>query len=139
MGPPTVTAEVVVTDGHATGRLHRTSLRLSWYAGDSLAVHLLLLAQPDHPALPRGRWTLLRDFLRYSLSHPTGDGDVRARPDADGCGVVLDLLRDGRTTTVRVPAAVVERFLDATEEHVAAGEERSGEALDELLARLATA
>ncbi len=139
MALPTVTAEVVVADGHATGRQHSTSLRLSWYAGDPLAVHLLLMAQPDHPSLPRGRWTLLRDFLRYALTHPTGDGDVRARPDSDRLWVVLDLLRDGRTTTVRVPAALVERFLDATERLVPAGEERSGEALDELLARLATA
>lgn len=139
VAPSTVTAEVVVADGHATGRQHRTVLRLSWYAGDPLAVHVLLTAQPDHPALPRGRWTMLRDFLRYSLSHPTGDGDVRTRPVAQGRAVQLELLRHGRLTTVRVPAEVLRGFLDATEECVPAGEERSDEALDELLARLATA
>ena len=139
MAPPTVTAEVVVADGHATGRQHRTSLRLSWYSGDPLAVHLLLTAQPDHPALPRGRWTMLRDFLRYALSHPTGDGDVRAHPGTDGATVVLDLMREGRTTLVRLPIELVRNFLDATEEIVPAGEERSSEALDELLIRLTTA
>ena len=139
VAPPTVTAEVVVADGNATGRQHRTSLRLSWYAADPLAVHLMLTARPDHPALPRGRWTMLRDFLRYSLSHPTGDGDVRARPDGRRTGVVLELVRDGRCTTVRLPAATVRDFLDATEAVVPAGEERSAEALDELIARLSRA
>ena len=139
MAPPTVTAEVVVADGHATGRQHRTSLRLSWYAGDPLAVHLLLTAQPDHPALPRGRWTMLRDFLRYALSHPTGDGDVRARPGADRASVVLDLMREGRTVTVRMPSELVRNFLDATEAVVPAGDERSREELEELLVRLTTA
>jgi hypothetical protein len=139
VAPPTVMAEVVVGDGHATGRQHRTSLRLSWYAADPLAVHLLLTARPDHPALPRGRWTMLRDFLRYSLSHATGDGDVRARPDvASGC-VVVELLRDGRCVTARMPVETVRSFLDATEAVVPAGEERSAEALDELIARLSRA
>ena len=139
VAPPTVTAEVVVGDGHASGRQHRTSLRLSWYAADPLAVHMLLCAQPDHPALPRGRWTMLRDFLRYGVSHPTGDGDVRAKPGPGGTAVVLDLLRDGRCTTVRVPTATVTEFLDATEAIVAAGEEQSAAALDELIARLTRA
>lgn len=139
MAPPTVTAELLVCDGHATGRQHQTSLRLSWYTADPLAVHLLLTAQPDHPALPRGRWTMLRDFLRYSLSHPTGDGDVRARPELGTSGIVLELKRDGRSTTVRVPAVLVRNFLDATEAVVPAGEERSAEALEEVIARLSRA
>lgn len=139
MAAPSVTAEVVVGDGHATGRTHRTSLRLSWYAADPLAVHLLLTAQPDHPALPRGRWTMLRDFLRYAMSHPTGDGDVRARPCAGGTTVLLDLHRDGRVTPVRLPTATVGDFLDATELLVPAGEEQSAAALDELIARLSRA
>ncbi|HVF21314.1 MAG TPA: SsgA family sporulation/cell division regulator [Mycobacteriales bacterium] len=139
VAPPTVTAEVIVGDGHATGRQHCTSLRLSWYAADPLAVHLLLTAQPDHPALPRGRWTMLRDFLSYGLTHATGDGDVRVRPDAAGALVVLELFRDGRCTTVRVPASTVQDFLDATEAVVPAGEERSEAALDELIARLSRA
>jgi len=139
VAPPTVTAEVVVGDGHATGRQHRTSLRLSWYATDPLAVHLLLTARPDHPALPRGRWTMMRDFLRYSLAHPTGDGDVRARPDATRTGVMLELVRDGRCTVVRLPTDTVQDFLDATEAIVPVGEERSDEALEELIARLTRA
>ena len=139
VAPPTVTTEVVVGDGHATGRQHCTSLRLAWYATDPLAIHLLLTARPDHPALPRGRWTMLRDFLRYSLTHPTGDGDVRAHPDSARANVVLQLARDGRCTTVRIPATTVQDFLDATEAVVPAGEERSEAALDELIARLTRA
>ncbi|HVE98253.1 MAG TPA: SsgA family sporulation/cell division regulator [Mycobacteriales bacterium] len=139
MAPPTVTAEVVLGDGHASGRQHRTSLRLSWYVADPLAVHVLLTAQPDHPALPRGQWTMLRDFLRYGLSHPTGDGDVRVRPGPGGVTVVVDLTRDGRCTTVRIAASMVRDFLDATEDIVPAGEEQSAAALDELIERLTRA
>ena len=133
-----MTAEVQVS-GKGTGRQHRTSLRLSWYATDPLAVHLLLTAQPDHPALPRGRWTILRDFLRYGLAHATGDGDVRVRPGPGGITVVMDLWRDGRCTTVRLPASTVRDLLDATEAVVPAGEEQSAAALDELIARLTRA
>jgi len=49
---------------------------------------------------------------------------------------VLDLTRDGRCTTVRVPANTVSDFLEATEAVVPAGEERSAQELDELIARL---
>ena len=136
MASPTVTAEVLVGDGKATGRQHSTTLRMSWYAADPLAVHLLLTAQPDHPALPRGRWTILRDFLRYGLSHPTGDGDVRVRPGPGGITVIVDLWRDGRCTTVRAAASTLRDMLDATEAVVPAGEEQSGAALDELIERL---
>ena len=72
-----ISVESVVEDGGSTGRGRITMLRLAWRRDDPLAVALLLTAEPDHPALPRGRWVVLRDFLRYGLEEPTGDGDVR--------------------------------------------------------------
>ena len=52
---------------------HLTVLGLAWRREDPLAVRLTLAAQPDHPALPRGEWSVLRDFLRYGVEEPTGD------------------------------------------------------------------
>lgn len=128
--------EVVVDAAGSVGRGRRTTLRLSWRRDDPLAVVLLVLAEPDHPALPRGRWVVLRDFLRYGLEEPTGDGDVRIRPEAGGARVVLELLRGGRPCTLEVPAEVVSRFLDASEAIVPTGEESSDAALDALIGRL---
>lgn len=126
--------EVVIEEGGVSGRGRMTLLRLSWRQVDPLAVVLLVTARPDHPSLPRGRWVVLRDFLRYGLDEPTGDGDVRIRPA--GPHVVLELLRGVRPWEARVPCGVLGDFLDATERIVPAGEERSEEALDALIARL---
>lgn len=111
-------------------------LRLGWRRSDPLAVNLLLTAQPDHPALPRGHWMVLRDFLRYGLTEPTGDGDVRIRPDPVRPLVWFELERAGRPCCVSIPARSLTGFLDATEQIVPAGEERSAEALDALIERL---
>ena len=131
-----VAAEVVIEDGGSSGRGRMTVLRLGWRADDPLAVTLLLTAQPDHPALPRGRWVVLRDFLRYGLEEPTGDGDVRIRPDDSGDRVRFELVRGGRPCCVSVPRETVRGFLDGTEEVVPSGEERSESAVDELIERL---
>lgn len=131
-----ITAEVVVADRHLSGRGRTTTLRLSWYTNDPLAVHLQLRATPDHPSLPRGSWVVLRDFLRYGLDEPTGDGAVRIQPHPVRNRVRLDLARDCGPCWVTVPAQVVRGFLDATEELVPAGAERGDQALDELIARL---
>jgi Streptomyces sporulation and cell division protein, SsgA len=131
-----VSVEVVVDDGGSTGRGRMTVLTVLWYADDPLAVELLLTAQPDHPALPRGRWVVLRDFLRYGLEEPTGDGDVRIRPDRERDRVGLELARPGRAACVSVPRATVAEFLERTERAVPSGSERSEQALDDLLARL---
>lgn len=131
-----VVADVVISDdGHAgPGRL--TVLRLSWRADDPLAVELTLVAQPDHPALARGRWVVLRDFVRYGLEEPTGDGEVRIRPDDVRDRVWFELARPGRAACVSVPRAVARDFLDRTERQVSTGAERSGAAIDALLDRL---
>ncbi len=113
-----------------------TVLTLLWRAEDPLAVELLLTAQPDHPALPRGRWVVLRDFLRYGLDEPTGDGDVRIRPDVPRDRMELELARSGRAACVSVPRTTAAEFLERTERAVPSGSERSGDALDALLARL---
>ena len=131
-----VTAEVVIDDGGHTGRGRMTLLTLSWQPADPLAVELLLTAQPDHPALPRGRWVVLRDFLRYGCDEPTGDGEVRIRPDELRDRVWLELARPGRAACVSLPRAVVRDFLARTEASVPSGEERPEPAIDALLARL---
>jgi hypothetical protein len=99
-------------------------------------VELTLTAQPDHPALPRGRWVVLRDFLRYGLEEPTGDGEVRIRPDELRDRVWFELARPGRAACVSVPREVAQDFLARTEEWGPAGEERSEQAIDALLDRL---
>lgn len=135
-GPDEVTTDVVIDDGGHAGRGRRTVLRLSWRRRDPLAVVLRLTALPDHPSLPRGSWVVLRDFLRYGLEEPTGDGQVRIRPDDVRDRVWLELARPGRAASVSVPRAVVREFLDRTEEVVPAGAEASDDAVDALLARL---
>ena len=113
-----------------------TILRLTWHPKDPLAVTLTLTAQPDHPSLPRGEWVILRDFLRYGLEEPTGDGFVRIRPDSSLDRVWFELERPGRAACVSVPRPMVAEFLTRTEEVVPFGEERSQSAIDALLARL---
>ena len=127
---------VVIDDMAHTGPGRLTVLRLRWSAGDALAVELLLTAQPEHPALPRGEWVVLRDFLRYGLEEPTGDGNVRIRPDEARDRVWLELECYGRPACVSVPRATVRDFLDRTELAVASGAEGSQEALARLLDRL---
>ena len=123
----------MISDGGHTGRGHRTVLRLVWSPDDPLAVRLLLTAQPDHPALPRGEWVVLRDFLRYGLSEPTGDGEVRIRPDELRDRVWFELSRPGRAACVSVPREVARGFLDRTD---AATPHCVDAAVDALLARL---
>lgn len=131
-----VATDVVIDDGGHAGRGRLTVLRLAWRTADPLAVELTLTAQPDHPALPRGRWVVLRDFLRYGCEEPTGDGAVRIRPDDIRDRVWFELERPGRAACVSVPRPLVHEFLDRTEEQVATGAEASDAALDALLARL---
>jgi hypothetical protein len=130
-----ITARVVVDDSGMSGHGHLTVLGLSWSREDPLAVRLTLAAQPDHPALPRGEWAVLREFLRYGLEEPTGDGDVRIRPEEDG-RVRLELLGEAKPYCVHVPCAVLLEFLDETESVVATGTEADEEVIDALIARL---
>lgn len=131
-----VSVEVVIDDGVHSGRGRLTVLRLAWSPGDPLAVELLLTAEPDHPALPRGRWIVLRDFVRYALDEPTGDGEVRLRPDELRDRVWFELARPGRAACVSIPRSLVREFLHRTELVVPCGGERSDEAIDALLDRL---
>ncbi len=131
-----VEVAVVIDDMAHNGPGRLTVLRLRWSGADPLAVGLLLTAQPEHPALPRGEWVVLRDFLRYGLEEPTGDGTVRIRPDEARDRVWLELERYGRPACVSLPRATVRAFLDRTELIVASGAERSQEALERLLDRL---
>lgn len=130
-----ISAHVVVDDPGMSGRGHMTVLGLAWRRDDPLAVTLTLAAQPDHPSLPRGEWAVLRDFLRYGVEEPTGDGDVRIRPGDDG-QVVLELLGSVKPYLLHVPADVICKFLDATEAIVPTGAEDEDGALDALIDRL---
>ena len=131
-----VVTEVVIDDGGHSGRGRMTVLKLAWQAEDPYAVVVLLTAQPDHPALPRGRWVVLRDFLTYGLEQATGDGEVRIRPDELRDRVWFELARPGRAACVSVDRALVRDFLARTERAVPRGEERSEAAIDALLERL---
>jgi hypothetical protein len=131
-----VLPELVVDAGGATGRGRVTSLRLSWRKADPLAVTVTLIPKPEHPALPNGSWVVLRDFLRYGLEEPTGDGDVRLRPDPERGRLVLQLARGAHPCQVSVACDTVRTFLDATEAIVPAGEEAGDAEIDALIARL---
>lgn len=136
MTPSELSVSIVIDDGaHASPGI-TTVMRLSWHPDDPLAVSLRLSAQPDHPALPRGEWVVLRDFLRYGLEEPTGDGAVRIRPDEVRDRVWLELAHFGRPACVSLPRAAVREFLDRSEKAVPSGSERSRAALDALLERL---
>jgi hypothetical protein len=117
-------------------RGRRTVLRLTWRPRDPLAVELMLTSTPDHPALPRGRWVVLRDFLRYGLEEPTGDGAVRISPDSARGLVTILLAREGRPAAVSVPCSAVQEFLDRAEAVLPSGEESSEEVLDALIEAL---
>jgi hypothetical protein len=99
-------------------------------------VAMTLISRPDHPALPRGRWVMLRDFLRYGLEEPTGDGDVRIVPDTRNGSVWMALNRGDRQSGVRVEVEPLRAFLEATEKILPAGEERPEQELDQVIAAL---
>jgi len=130
-----ISTTVVVDDAAMTGYGHTTMLEMTWRSGDPLAVVLRLTAQPDHPALPRGEWAVLRDFLRYGISTATGDGMVRIAPGT-GDQVQLSLRGDGRPYAFCIPSAVLLSFLNETDAIVPAGSEASDAVLDALIERL---
>lgn len=115
--------------------LATTILRLEWLRRDPLAVSLRLIREPAHPALVSGQWHMLRDFLRYGIEAPTGDGNVRLGP-GERDTVVIDLRGEPGQARVSVPAEVIRQFLEASEQVVPAGAERSDEAIDALLEQL---
>jgi hypothetical protein len=128
---------VAVVNGDGAGRGRRVVLRFSWRPDDPLAVHIEVEARPDHPALPRGTWVVLRDFLRYGLTAPTGDGDVQIHPDDAGAPTIwLTLARRTRPCRLAVPAALLGAFLERTEQAVPSGDERTAAELDALIATL---
>ena len=101
-----------------------------------MAVHLTVRSSPDHPALPRGSWVVLRDFLRYGLEEPTGDGAVRIQPDTLAQRVQLRLARTGKPAWISAPCGVVRGFLDQTDGLDPTGEQRSAQAIDAVIDRL---
>jgi hypothetical protein len=131
-----VSVQVVIDDGPHVGPGRHTVLKLSWTVTDPYAVGLHLTALPEHPALPRGRWVVLRDSLREGLTCPTGAGVVKIRPDDLRDRVWFELDRPGRPACISVPRALVAGFLSETERLVPCGEERSGPAVDALLERV---
>ncbi|OAA28102.1 sporulation and cell division protein, SsgA [Frankia sp. EI5c] len=128
-----VTTEFVVDDAPGRGRI--TVLQVIWRSCDPLAVALVLVSRPDHPALPQGHWVAPRDALRAGLEGPApvGDGDVRITPDPSRGGIRLELANGERRSVVVLDAAPVRSFLDRTERVVPAGEEHTEVALDAVL------
>jgi hypothetical protein len=136
MAPDDVGIEVIV-DGSPAGRTAASVLRLAWNRSDPLAVRLTLQGIPDHPALYGGSWVVLRDFLRYGLEEPTGDGDVRISPDGEQQRVRFDLGGGGgRPGTVWLPARTLEGFLAATEALIPTGTDAEERLVDALIERL---
>ncbi|AEH09576.1 SsgA family sporulation/cell division regulator [Protofrankia sp. BMG5.30] len=129
-----VTTELVVDDAPSRGRL--TVLQVNWRRADPLAVTLELISRPDHPALPRGTWVVLRDALRAGLDVPTGTGDVRITPEPERGCIRLDLTAGELHSAVRLSMDAARAFLDATERVVPRGQERAAEELDAVLANL---
>lgn len=134
--PEPITVEAVIDDSGLSGRGRRTVLQVSWQAADPLGVQLLLTAQPDHPALPRGQWVVLRDFLAYGLERAAGDGEVKIRPDEIRDRVWFELARPGRSACVSMARPLLREFLARTERVVPLGAERSAEALEAVLPEL---
>lgn len=146
--PPMLPRSGAPTPGSRTGMSPRpaapprrageriTVLTMSWRQDDPLAVYLTVRSTPDHPALPRGSWIVLRDFLRYGLEEATGDGAVRLQPDPYHQRVHLRLARTGRPAWISAPCSVVRAFLDQTDQLDPTGEERSADAIEAVLDRL---
>jgi hypothetical protein len=112
------------------------SLRLDWSERDPLTVELTLTASPPHPALPSGGWAILRDFLRYGLDEPTGDGAVRVRPATGAGAVVVELPgHDAMPLLLVAPARTLGAFIKCTEAIVPSGDV-SEASLDALIDRL---
>lgn len=141
----TVSCEVVLGDGRPW-RGHVPVLRLSWSAGDPLAVVVVVGARPAHPALLRGRWVVLRDVLRSVLGPdrppPGGAGVGAPRPaghvqmSRTGEHVTLTLRAASLPCVVSVPAGPLRDFLAETDAVVPAGRESCTSALDAEIARM---
>jgi hypothetical protein len=137
------TVGMTIHVGHGERRLGpgtrcQLALHLGWSERDPLSVELTLTASPPHPALPSGDWAILRDFLRYGLDEPTGDGVVKVRPGADPQVVVIEL--PGRATSpllLLVPAQSLRAFIECTQSVVPSGDV-SEASLDALIERLLT-
>jgi Streptomyces sporulation and cell division protein, SsgA len=141
----TVSCEIVLGDGRPW-RGHLPVLRLSWSAGDPLAVVLVVGARPPHPSLLRGRWVVLRDTLRSVLA-PGGGSPSRAGAGAPRPAGHVQMSRQDEHVTltlrsvslpcvVSVPAAPLREFLAETDALVPPGQEPCTPALDAELARM---
>jgi hypothetical protein len=141
----TVSCEIVLGDGRPW-REHVPVLRLSWSAGDPLAVMLVVGACPPHPSLLRGRWVVLRDALRSVLA-PDGCTPGTARVGAPRPAAHVQLSRTGEHVTltlrsaslpcvVSVPTGPLRDFLARTDSVVPPGRECTAPALDAEIARM---
>jgi hypothetical protein len=141
----TLSCEILLGDGRPW-RGHVPVLRLSWSAGDPLAVAVVVGARPAHPALLRGRWVLLRDSLRSVLGpgggSPGGAGVGAPRPaghvqlSRQGEHVTLTLRSASLPCVVSVPAAPLRDFLAETDLTVPPGTETCAPALEAEIARM---
>jgi Streptomyces sporulation and cell division protein, SsgA len=122
----TVTMTVHVGRGERLeepGSHSQLTLCVGWTERDPLTVELTLTASPPHPSQPSGDWVILRDFLLYGLSEPTGDGAVRVRPGPDPQVIVLELIgQDTPPLLLVAPALTLQTFIDCTQTLVPSGD-----------------
>ena len=107
---------------------------LSYDAVDAYAVTARFML-----AEQQATWVFGRELLRAGLHEPCGEGDVLIRPAVDDGGravVHLELVSPDARAVLRVSAARVTTFLDATERLVPIGTESGWVDVDELLRQL---
>ncbi len=95
---------------------------------DPFAVWLNIAAPGRRTAV----WAVSRDLVAAGCAAPSGDGDVRIRPDGDG--VVVELETDAGWSVFVVPRKHVVKFLKATFRVVRQGRETVD--VDEAIARM---
>ncbi|MCO1655796.1 SsgA family sporulation/cell division regulator [Pseudonocardia humida] len=108
--------------------------RWSYQACDPFAVTLAVRIQQGHWI----EWLVARDLVVQALDEPAGEGDIRMTPKtASGYRIVEIEIRstDGRAV-LEVDHDLLHRFVHATLEVVALGQETAQVDLDEAIARI---
>ncbi|HXV92935.1 MAG TPA: SsgA family sporulation/cell division regulator [Pseudonocardia sp.] len=108
--------------------------RWTYSATDPYAVGLAIRVTPDHWV----EWLVARDLVAASLTGPAGEGDVRMGPrTVQGHDVVeIRLSSHDGSAVLEVDHALLRRFVTASFEVVAPGEESARMNIDEAIGRI---
>ncbi|UZJ26084.1 SsgA family sporulation/cell division regulator [Rhodococcus antarcticus] len=133
LGPPSLGTDVVAPRWSSSVPV---PAQLRFSVVDPFAVHLRLTTGPARDV----RWVFARELLTEGLLAPTGDGDVRVWPCADGTRdvVLLELSSPSGHACFEASATEVAAFLDRSFAVVAPGRESEQVDLDAALAALLT-